>query len=88
MGSQEKGKQGKSLFQLNVREEFGYSRVCTLNESEDSWDGGERTDDDWWEIKDDQKWAQNNVVNIIKIEVVYIIKLNQCMKRNEINGVR
>ena len=42
-----------------------------------------------WEIKDDQKLAQNNVVvNIFKIEVVCIIKLNQCMERNEINGVR
>ena len=28
-----------------------------VNESEDSWDGGEQTDDDWWEIKADQKWV-------------------------------
>ena len=28
-----------------------------VNESEDSGEGGERTDDDWCEIKDDQKWV-------------------------------
>ena len=28
------GNEGKSFFQVNIREEFGYSRVCTLELSE------------------------------------------------------
>ena len=30
------GNEGKSFFQANIREEFGYSRVCTLELSENS----------------------------------------------------